>query len=510
MVQAEGLWWCSTEACRARQRAWAISLNVPQVVDGQFAGFTWKIWWLPLPKQVTFLELQAPRKLLGGAAGPGKSDVARKGAYRLAMSIPGLNVLLLRKTNTELERTHIRAKRREQDTLGFKLMEQAAECRFTNGAIIEMGYMDDAKSVQKYLSSEYDLIIAEEAVQYDPDHLMELQSRARTTNPEVTKRGGPWVWFPSNPGGPSHHVLKQLFMDHQPDTEAYPALARDYRAADWQYVHATLDDNPYLDPDYERLALSGLRRARYQQLRHGDWDAAEGQFFDMFTAKTHTRRLTPHEGAQWVEAFDWGYTQPSCWLAAWHVGDNHWHVQRAIKWTKLEPEDAAAVIREARAELGYTKPAGAVADPKIFSEDRGESIADTFARFGVRFTRATNRRTDSERHMGWPRLAAWFRMDPATVTKNAQGDIVDGTPWLTFDPDQAGYLVRTIPALLADPHNPEDVDTTLDDHGADALRYWAMSRPPLARAPVRSAPPAEVLSPAWFRARQSVTPGVLG
>ena len=32
-------------------------------------------------------------------------------------------------------------------------------------------------------------------------------------------------------------------------------------------------------------------------------------------------------------------------------------------------------------------------------------------------------------------------------------------------------LVRTIPLMLRDEKNPEDVDTTLEDHAMDALRY---------------------------------------
>ena len=445
------------------------------------------------------------RKLIGGAAGFGKSDLARKGAYRLCMSLPGLSVLLLRKTNPELERTHIRAMRREQYELGgearsvFQWMEQAKECRFANGSVIECGYMDDDSAVQKFLSSEYDLIIPEEAVQYPPDPLMELMSRARSSKPAVKSRGGPWVWLPSNPGGPSHHLLKSLFIDQAPDVERYPALAHHYKAADWTFFRAVLDDNPYIDPDYETLSLSGLRKTRHQQLRHGDWDAAEGQFFEMFSAQTHTRVLQPHPGAEWVEAMDWGYTQPACWGAFFHVGDNHWHCQMAVKWTKYEPETAAQLIREARAGLGYSRPKYAVADPKMFSQDRGESIAETFGRHGVRLTPATNRRADSEREMGWPRLASWFRPDPET-----------GVPWLTFDPEQAAYLVRTIPALLADPHNPEDVDTSLDDHGADMTRYFVMSRPPLARRGRPIPPQASPLSPAWFRARHTIEAGVLG
>jgi hypothetical protein len=39
------------------------------------------------------------------------------------------------------------------------------------------------------------------------------------------------------------------------------------------------------------------------------------------------------------------------------------------------------------------------------------------------------------------------------------------------------HLIRTLPALQHDMDNPEDCDTTAEDHAPDALRYGFMSRP---------------------------------
>ena len=36
------------------------------------------------------------------------------------------------------------------------------------------------------------------------------------------------------------------------------------------------------------------------------------------------------------------------------------------------------------------------------------------------------------------------------------------------------HLIRTLPALQHDEHNPEDLDTKAEDHAADALRYGCM------------------------------------
>jgi hypothetical protein len=52
------------------------------------------------------------------------------------------------------------------------------------------------------------------------------------------------------------------------------------------------------------------------------------------------------------------------------------------------------------------------------------------------------------------------------------------------------YLLRTLPIQEQSPHDADDVDTHGDDHGVDALRYLANSRP----SPTRSradAPPVK-------------------
>lgn len=261
-----GVWWCQRVECQNKQRAAGIAVGNRR-------------WFTPLPLQAYFEGLRAPRKLFGGAAGGTKSFGARRLAMRRLSQIPKMSALLIRKTFPELERTHIRAFRREAPELGWEWMESRKELVLPNGSILECGHLEDEKAVQKYLSAEYDLIIVDEAVQIEPDFLMELMSRARTSNEAVKAAGGAEVWLLTNPGGPSHGLLKDLFIDHSPDTERYPAMARSYKPEQWVYLPARLDDNPYLDPDYEHLALTGLRKTRYEQLRHGDWDAAEGAFF---------------------------------------------------------------------------------------------------------------------------------------------------------------------------------------------------------------------------------------
>jgi hypothetical protein len=52
----------------------------------------------------------------------------------------------------------------------------------------------------------------------------------------------------------------------------------------------------------------------------------------------------------------------------------------------------------------------------------------------------------------------------------------DGRPWVSIGPD-CRYGMRSMPGLVQDPNDPDDLDTSKDDHWADAFRYGAMSRP---------------------------------
>jgi hypothetical protein len=50
-------------------------------------------------------------------------------------------------------------------------------------------------------------------------------------------------------------------------------------------------------------------------------------------------------------------------------------------------------------------------------------------------------------------------------------------------------IIRTLPALQHDLGDPEDCDTTGEDHAPDALRYGLMSRPWRRPRPAAETPP---------------------
>lgn len=460
-----GLWWCPSPKCAQKQLKWGVSTD--RVVPLENSRKTKRVRervFIPTPRQVDYLENPAKYRLFGGAAGPGKSHAARWGLYRRALTIPKFEALILRETFPELERTHLRRMAYEADLMGAKYTDSKHQMRFENGSIIEGGHLEDDAAVRKYLSSEYDHIIADEGSSFDPKALLEVSTRARTSKPAVMNNGGSRFDVVSNPGGRAAGMLEDMFINHDPDLDTFPMLANDYRPEEWAFIPALLDDNPYLDPGYERqLAL--LPKWRYEQLRHGDWTARAGLFFSRWSSRRHVREICVVEPqtATWVRSLDHGYHDPTS--IGWWVILPDSHVHRVAE-LKLKERLISEVVQEVKAmdrSLGLPTPISATrtyADPSVRQRNgqTGESTQETYGKHGMPLIPAVN-----ERENGWMRMHALM------------GDAPDGTPWMTVDPS-CRYFIKSVSSAVSDEKNPDDIDYP-DDHALDDGRYFAMSRP---------------------------------
>jgi len=279
---------------------------------------------------------------------------------------------------------------------------------------------------------------------------------------------------------------------------ASPALADAYDPAEWAYVPAKLDDNPYMRESYAKTDLAVLSKFRYEQLRHGDWHVFAGQFFSKWQERRHVVDLDLPNELQWFTSLDWGSNKPGCvlWFAV--LADRRLYLRSEYKFQGEDVAEVAATIKARESALGIRRHiAYRVADPAMWIKDArtkathviGESIADTFRLQGIHLRRADNARVN-----GWTRCLQLLRNAP------------DGDPWFQVHSD-CRYFIRTIAAARSDAADPDDVDTTCDDHALDAWRYGAMSRPsPLISG---NAEKPRVGSIGWWRARTQPTTGLL-
>src|SRR5262245_10743139 len=452
-------WVCPQPACWARQRDRALVVVEKKVR---------KVRYIPLPSQVLFEECAAKNVLWGGQAGPGKSYGARWWLYKRSLMAPGHRGVILRENWEQLEKTHLRDMEVEQHLIGAKFSKTDRMMTFPNGSIIDCGHMADPDSVLRYRSTEYGAIVPDEASLYPLDYdglspLPALSTRARKVYTDIEGKPVRPRFMPvSNPGGPSAAWLRDMFVDHTPDYEKYPALKGRYQPEEWAYIPARLEDNPYQDPEYE-TSLASLSKWQYEQLRHGDWHVFAGQFFSEWRESLHVRDLGPlSPDLYWYEAIDWGYSSPGNvgWYAA--LPDGHYHKAAELKYQALTADELATAILAKRRHLGLKRVQYTVCDPSMAQEagdGRGESYMETLTRRGI-----ACRKGDNDRRNGWARVHALLRPD------------AEGIPWLTVSPE-CKYTIRTCPAQMSDKRDPEDIDTTGDDHAMDETRYFAQSRP---------------------------------
>jgi hypothetical protein len=275
-------WLCVSEACATRQLDAAV--DHPHATNYQTRHL-----YIPLPVQVDIEEHPARHLLVAGAAGVSKSYGARWSLYKLCRQVEGLRAIILRATYPELERGHLQFMSREAQLLGDARYVgfQTREMRFSNGSVIFGGSCDDDRAISRHLGAEFDIMVLDEASTFSARAVNELIPRARGSQPAraAMKALGlsPRTRCVSNPGGKAALYLIDHYIRREPDREEYPA----YQADNYAYITATLEDNPFLAPDYEKTELSGLSAARYKQLRYGDWTSVAGQYFSEFCEELH-------------------------------------------------------------------------------------------------------------------------------------------------------------------------------------------------------------------------------
>ena len=443
-------WGCATKACLDRCAVWALGTHK-------------HLAFVPLPRQVEALEAVFSQRfkwiLFGGARGGGKSRFLRFLAYYCCLKFPGFQALLLRRTYPELEKSHMRWVGREVGALGghFTPSSNPPLVRFPNTANLEFGHCQDAKDVENYLSAEYNIVLPDELGTFEEDQILKIASSARIAHAQFH----PCVVAATNPGA---HWVKRRWLTHDVDPQRYS----DYNPAQYCFIQSKLDDNPYPDEDYEAF-LNALDPDTKAAWRDGSWDVFEGQFFREFRRERHVRRLEIPAALSRLGGMDWGYSAPGVHLWAVVLPDGHLHIEREYQFKETLAAEVGAQILRTNLEHGFSLTT-TYADPSMWIRggQTGESIAETLLRLGLPLYRVNH-----ERINGWQRVRHWLQQAP------------DGIPWLTIDPD-CRYLIRTLPALVHDPIHEEDVDTTGDDHPADALRYLCMGRP---------SPPAPTMKP---------------
>lgn len=385
----------------------------------------------------------------GGARGPGKSHaVLSQVALDDCQRVMNLKGLFLRQTGisakesfTDLVDKAIRGK------VNYTLA--ANTLQFPNGSKVVLGGFHDDNDIDKYIGIEYDFIIVEELNQLSLEKYTKLRGSLRTSKPNWRPR----IYTSFNPGGKGHEFVKQRYV----------MPFREHRQKETIFIPSTYRSNPYLNKEYIEY-LESLEGDLGKAWRDGEWDIFAGQFFSEYRYALHScSPFIPKKDLEFIGGMDWGRSAPfsfhlSCIKQVKYEGTvfSRLFTFLEVYGTEKKPSEWAEIITKKLEFYSLTPDMISIwGDPAMFSngQDMSLSIADQFQRAGVFVKRANN-----DRISRWVIMHNWLSLAP------------DGLPyWLITT--NCPNLHRTIPLMIHDEHNVEDLDTTLEDHPLDSTGY---------------------------------------
>jgi predicted phage terminase large subunit-like protein len=254
----------------------------------------------PSITQKVFLRTYAMEALFGGAAGGGKSSALLMAAMQY-VDVPNYSAILFRRTYADLALPGALMDRFKtwiggQDEIHWNANSYVAT--FPSGARISFGYLNNTNDYLRYKGSEFQFIGMDEVTEIRESDYRYLFSRLR--RPAT----GPLSQVPlrmRSASNPAPNWVRQRFIVEGKETGRI-------------FVPSLLTDNPGIDADSYRQALTALDPVERRRLEMGDWwSTTLGTMFDRtnFTIIDSTEVPNVTSTARAVRFWDLAATEPS-------------------------------------------------------------------------------------------------------------------------------------------------------------------------------------------------------
>lgn len=250
--------------------------------------------------QKVFLRSYALEGLFGGAAGGGKSSALLMAALQY-VDIPGYSAILFRRTYADLALPGALMDRFKSWISNYDEVHWNANsyvATFPSGARISFGYLNNTNDYLRYKGSEFQFIGMDEVTEIRESDYRYLFSRLRRPSTGDLAKVPLRMRSASNP---APNWVRQRFIVEGLQTDRI-------------FVPSMLTDNPGIDAESYRQALSSLDPIERRRLEMGDWWATS--LGTMFERESFVI-IDPHEvpnvtsSARAVRFWDLAATEPS-------------------------------------------------------------------------------------------------------------------------------------------------------------------------------------------------------
>jgi phage terminase large subunit len=405
--------------------------------------------------------------LFGGSRGGGKSDTGIVWLLKAAHN-PDFVGLVIRRNHSDLRNWIDRAR---QLFTNATVSGKPPVFHFKGGGKIFTGHLKDKDAFSQFQGWNINRLLLEEAGQIpDEQSYLKLISSVRSTSNVKTQ-----IFLTANPGGPGHNWLKLRFGigKKEPNKAFKDPISGRYR----MYIPATIDDNPTLknaDPAYV-MYLQSLPEPLKSAWLYGDWEIFAGQYFAEWNPAYHVQDLEKckelgfgDENNNKYISIDWGFAAPHAVMFLEVTPKGRVFVFDEIYGKEKHPMELGEMIYKKCQGLNITQSLG---DPSMWSRNpmswrqehtamyTDKSIAHALMGDMANPLVPNLMPANNDRVNGFRMVSQLMKVEEG---KDPNFIVVKGT---------CPNLVRTIPEMICDEKRPEDLDTTLEDHAVDALRY---------------------------------------
>lgn len=348
---------------------------------------------------------------------------------------------------------------------------------FETGEELKFRAAKDPEDYWDFHGHEYPFIGWEELTNYPDDRVYESM---RSLN-RCSVAGVPRMYLSTgNPFGAGHGWVKARFLLGPDGRTRIPRgqVQIDPKGNMRVCLHLDLEDNLELmknDPEYAQNLEGITNEALRKAWRDGDWDIVVGGFLQgVWDYQKHIVEpfAIPKTWPRW-RAMDWGFASPF-----------------SVGWYTKDP-DTGVIYR-------YRELYGWGGKPNVGTRQSADEVAQMILDIEAMETKAgiqfKGNPADTNMWAAMPIRQAGALITPAeimrkmkvlwTLAKKGPGSRVAGAQVIisllkankfkVFNTCE--HFIRTVPVLMPDEHNWEDVDTEMEDHAWDEVRYSLTSR----------------------------------
>jgi PBSX family phage terminase large subunit len=271
---------------------------------------------------------------------------------------------------------------------------------------------------------------------------------------------GAKLFATTNPDGPAHW-LRQEFLLRQGDLNL-------------RHWHFTLDDNPFLDPQYVADLKAEYVGLWYRRFIAGEWCLAEGAVYDMYDPDRHVIDVLP-EIREWLAlGVDYGTTNPFAGLILALGTDNvlylthEWWWNSKVQRRQLTDVEYSQAVRDWMDEMAIPRTTMKGVRPRyVVVDPSAASFVTQLWRDGLLPTLGDNSVLDGIRT-----VSSLFARDKLKIHRSCV-NLINELPGYSWDDDKA--------------QKGEDAPIKVDDHAVDAMRYGVHTTESLWRPALREA-----------------------